>query len=76
MKVTTVVTTTKFFRSDEGLTLNTSVLETLNSDRFTLSTYLTDAKLSCSTLPPPPDATPQYLYTLTLFELNQTTAPD
>ena len=50
---------TKFFGSDEGLTLKTSVLETLHIGQFTLSTYLTDAKLSCSTPSPPPLTQPK-----------------
>ena len=69
-KVTIVVTTTKFFRSDGGLTLNTSVLETLNSGQFTLSTYLTDAKLSCSTPSPPPPLTQHHSISIHLPFLN------
>ena len=47
-----------------------SVLETLNSGQFTLSTYLTDAKLSCSTPSPPPPLTQHHSISIHLPFLN------
>ena len=54
------------FRSDEGLTLETSALETLYSGKFTLSAQLIKSN---NLVIPHTDAKSQFLYKLTSFPL-------
>ena len=54
------------FRSDEGLTLETSALDTLYSGKFTLSARLIKSN---NLVIPHTDAKSQFLYKLTSFPL-------
>ena len=57
---------TERFRSDEGLTLQTSALDTLYSGKFTLSARLIKSN---NLVIPHTDAKSQFLYKLTSFPL-------